>query len=159
MRYIINIFKTSTALLIFICGIMIGQTAEEKYIRNEQQLMDESVIETKELLFFEEGRIAVYLDSIQKDTVNLIICNYGENKLQEVSIINMEIDGYKTNSYSYLGGICSGEIKKCAVAYEMQDERFEDGSEKSPERLCGELFVRGSQDYIYQKINIDLSAR
>ncbi len=156
MKFMANIFKISTILLIFMGGIIIGQTVQAKYVVNAGQLLEESAIEGKPLLVQEGDQIAVYFGGIQGETLNFIVCNYGESKLTEVSVMNMELDGQKADSYSYLGGIRSGEIKRCPIDYELPQNKE---TNALPEHIRGWLFVRGSQNYIHQKIDIDLSEK
>lgn len=156
MNSIANVFKVSFILLVLMCGIMTGQVVEKKDERINKATVDMTEIQNKEILIYEIAGIEVYFDYIENGTVNLIVSNQGENKLQEMSIVNMEVDGVKVDSYSYLDGIKSKEIKRCSINYDTGNLSNPD---ITPSRVTGGLYVRGSNDYIYQKIHIDSGIR
>lgn len=145
------IFKGSLLLLIFMCGIMTGSAVEEKRIGEKGKIVDEAEIQQEKLLASWVEGITVYYDSWEDGKVNLIVNNYGGNKLQEVSIVNMEIDGTRVESYSDLDGVRPGEIKRCEVCYTGEALT---NQKNAPGQIKGELYVRGNTDYVYQKILI-----
>lgn len=151
---IINVFKVSLVLFVFLCGVMVGRIVEVKDARIKTEIVNKEEIQESNLLVSYEEEIDVYFDSWKNGQVLLIVDNHGKNKLQEVSIVNMTIDGITVNSYSYLDGINPGEVRKCMVCY---DAEVLDNPEVIPHCITGELYVRGSRDYVYHKIYVDIA--
>lgn len=149
------IFKGSLLLLIFMCGIMTGRIVEGKYIRTEKELAWDMEVKPENLLVSWVEGIEVYYDSWEPGQINLIIDNREGDKLSEISIVNMEVDGVNVDTYSCMDGIHTGEIKKCAVKY--NEDALKD-KQSAPKQITGELYVRGSRDFVYQKIVITIEA-
>lgn len=154
MSNIANIFKISLILFIFLCGIMMGRAVEVKDMRMQAEITNREEIQESNLLISYEEEIEVYFDSWRNGQVFLIVDNHGENKLQEVSIVNMTIDGVAVDSYSYLDGIKSGEVRSCMVCY---DAEVLNNPEMTPYCITGELYVRGNRDYVYHKICVNIA--
>jgi len=146
------VFKGSLLLLAFMCGIMTGKAVEEKKAGGEDKTVSEAEIQPENLLASWVEGIEVYFDSWKDGEVNVIVNNQQGSKLQEVSIVNMEIDGIKVDTYSDLTGIDPGEIRRCTVSYDGEALT----GQAEPGQIKGELYVRGSTSYIYQKILIVL---
>lgn len=151
MENIRIVFRASLLLLVFMCGIMTGKSVEEKNIRMEKELVYDTEEKPENLLVSLVEGIRVYYDSWEPGRINLIIDNREGDKLSEVSIMNMEVDGLSVDTYSCLDGIHAGEIKKCAVKY---DGDVLKEKQNTPKQIKGDLYVRGSRDFVYQKIVI-----
>lgn len=152
MKGIGLVFKGSLLLLVFMCGIMTGKAVEEKKAGEEGKVASEAEIQPENLLASWVEGIEVYFDTWEEGEVNVIVNNRQESKLQEVSITNMEIDGIKVDTYSDLTGIGPGEIRRCTVSYDGEALT----GQETPGQIKGELYVRGSTSYVYQRILIML---
>lgn len=149
MKELAYIFKISLAFMLFMCGLITGRETKEKDYR-ERLVTEEELLYKEPIAEGAEG-ITVYFDHLGKGTINLIVRNNTGNKLQEVSIVDLEINGKQIDSYSFLDGIHSGETKECVVTYDID---MSDGTIDNMMEVKGNLCVRGSGNLFYRKIYI-----
>ncbi len=70
--------------------------------------------------------------------------------MQEVSVMDLEINGMKKKSYSFLGGIRAGEFKKCMIEYDAGEA----GGKPDDIQVKGNLYIRGSGNILHRKIEL-----
>lgn len=153
LKYFENVFKISLLIFLFLLGVMIGQETEAKSNRIYSDVITDLELQEKRFIGKREDGLEIYFDGIKDGKVVLIVCNNTGTKLQEVSIMNMTINGEKIESFSCLDGIKNGEIKKCSLPFNTNDL-----SENTVGQIAGELYVRGSSYYYYQKLNLDFGS-
>lgn len=151
MELLAKIYKISVCLLILVVGIMTGREIETKNQRIAQAFVAEEELQNKVLLEQNINEIDVYFDSLEEGAVYLIIKNTCGSKLQEVSLMNMKINGQKVEHYSYLDGIEDGEIKRCVISFDTGETNFRQGDTV---QITGDLYIRGSEYYSHKKIDI-----
>lgn len=130
---------------------MIGREVEAKNYRIEQSILEQEELQNKKLIEQRIEGIEIYFDSVTEEDIVLVVKNDTGNKLQEISIMNMKINGEKIESFSCLDGIQTGEIKKCSLPYHMNNL-----SENTIRHITGDLYVRGSKNCFYQKLDLNL---
>lgn len=151
LKYFENVFKVSLLIFLFLCGIMIEREVEAKNYRIEKSIVPQEELQTKKLIEQRVEGIEIYFDSITEENIVLVVKNDTGNKLQEVAVMNMKINGEKIESFSYLDGIQTGEIRKCSLPYHVNNSL-----KNTIRQITGDLYVRGSQNYFYQKLDLDM---
>lgn len=145
-----TVFKISLTVLVFMCGILTGKEVEGKSGREKEAIVAEQDLADKRLIVVGMEGIEVYFDSLETGRLYLIIRNKTGNKLQEVSVTDLEINGMKKKSYSFLGGIRAGEFKKCMIEYDAGEA----GGKPSDIQVKGNLYIRGSGNILHRKIEL-----
>jgi hypothetical protein len=64
--------------------------------------------------------------------------------------MDLEINGMKKKSYSFLGGIRAGEFKKCMIEYDAGKS----GGKPDDIQVKGNLYIRGSGNILHRKIEL-----
>lgn len=140
----------SLCMLLFLSGLMIGadvQAKNDERRQNIQYCVPLAEEDKRDRILIASDDFNVYLLDITAQTIEIIVENHTQDKVNDVCLDNVFIDGENTVCYADIEGVNAGETKVCSLAFEKALEK-EEAAE-----LSGTLLIRGKKLYYSKQLD------